>query len=105
MGKGQSKQKGGKKGKGSKEEAAPASSSAAAAAPVKNEAVEAPVEEEEDIDWDAPTLYAKNNKKVGVEDFELLKVIGKGSFGKVLAIFPSAGSFFRADHPPSAGHR
>lgn len=84
MGKGQSKQKGGKKGKGSKEEAASASPAAAAAspAPAKNEAVEAKVEEE-DIDWDAPTLYAKNNKKVGVEDFELLKVIGKGSFGKV----------------------
>jgi len=86
MGKGQSKQKGGK-GKGKSGGSEPAPASASAPEPAKNEAVEAKVEdEEEDIDWDAPTLYAKNNKKVGVEDFELMKVIGKGSFGKVMQV-------------------
>jgi len=36
--------------------------------------------------WDEPVLYSQNNQKVGKDDFELLFVIGKGSFGKVMQV-------------------
>jgi len=38
------------------------------------------------LDWNATVLFSKGNKAVGVDDFELLKVIGKGSFGKVMQV-------------------
>lgn len=79
---------GGKKGKGGKDEEpkevdsksspAPASSSSPAPADTKGE--------ENDIhpSWNEPVLFsADNNNKVTKDDFELLAVIGKGSFGKV----------------------
>ena len=40
---------------------------------------------ESKLDWEAPVLYSENNEKVCADDFELLKVIGRGSFGKVRA--------------------
>lgn len=37
-------------------------------------------------EWDAPVLISRTGQQVGVDDFELLKVIGKGSFGKVMMV-------------------
>merc|ERR1712100_639114 len=39
-----------------------------------------------EIDWEAPVLFSDDNKPVCKDDFELLKVIGKGSFGKVMQV-------------------
>jgi hypothetical protein len=36
----------------------------------------------------------KRSKKVGIEDFILLKVIGKGSFGKVSCLVPTSYKFY-----------
>jgi serum/glucocorticoid-regulated kinase 2 len=43
---------------------------------------------EEDIhpSWDDQILFSKGEKKVSKDDFELLTVIGKGSFGKVMQV-------------------
>lgn len=43
---------------------------------------------EEDIhpSWSDAVLYSQNEKKVTKDDFELLNVIGKGSFGKVMQV-------------------
>lgn len=87
MGQKQSKGKG--KGKGKSEDPpasapnneAPAKTVTPAAAPSSKPA--AKKKEESNVDWDAPTLYSGDNQKVTKDDFELLKVIGKGSFGKV----------------------
>ena len=91
MGKGQSKEGKGDKGK-DKNKSKPAKKSTKsepketttvsnnASTQNNNNSDAAP---EQDIDWNSPTLYSKNNAKVGVDDFEYLKVIGKGSFGKV----------------------
>ena len=38
------------------------------------------------------TIYAKSNKKVSIEDFELLKLLGKGAHGKVLLCEKKTGS-------------
>lgn len=78
-----SKSKG--KGKGNDEpttSAAPASTPAAADSP--STAKKAP--QKEAIDWNATVLFSKNKQTVGVDDFELMKVIGKGSFGKVMQV-------------------
>ena len=40
-------------------------------------------EEEEEEEWEEGMVYGRDGKKVGVDDFELLTVVGKGSFGKV----------------------
>jgi len=40
----------------------------------------------DDKGWDEPVLYNPNNHKIGKDDFELLVVIGKGSFGKVMQV-------------------
>jgi len=44
--------------------------------------------EEEDVITIGPDdmLYTKNNEKVTVDDFEMISVVGKGSFGKVLQV-------------------
>lgn len=86
MGQKQSKGKG--KGKGKQDEPAastpnneaPASSKPAESAAAPPKEVK---KEDSGVDWDAQTLYSGDNKKVTKDDFELLKVIGKGSFGKV----------------------
>ena len=36
--------------------------------------------------WNDPMLLSKTGQQVGVDDFELLTVIGKGSFGKVMQV-------------------
>jgi len=36
--------------------------------------------------WNDDILFSKNNQKVTKDDFELLNVIGKGSFGKVMQV-------------------
>jgi serine/threonine protein kinase len=36
--------------------------------------------------WNDQTLFSQNNAKVTKDDFELLTVIGKGSFGKVMQV-------------------
>jgi len=36
--------------------------------------------------WNDEILFSKNNQKVTKDDFELLNVIGKGSFGKVMQV-------------------
>jgi len=36
--------------------------------------------------WNDEVLFSKNNQKVTKDDFELLNVIGKGSFGKVMQV-------------------
>ena len=94
MGQKQSKGKG-KKGssKSSEPEASPAPSgnnapaksenNAPAAAPAKD----SKTEKKGEIDWEAPVLFSDDNKPVCKDDFELLKVIGKGSFGKVCFLF------------------
>jgi len=93
MGQKQSKGKG-KKGssKSSEPEASPAPSgnnapaksenNAPAAAPAKD----SKTEKKGEIDWEAPVLFSDDNKPVCKDDFELLKVIGKGSFGKVMQV-------------------
>jgi len=44
--------------------------------------------DEEDVhpSWNDQTLYSANEKKATKDDFELLTVIGKGSFGKVMQV-------------------
>jgi len=44
--------------------------------------------EEEDVITVGPDdmLYTKNNERVTVDDFEMISVVGKGSFGKVLQV-------------------
>lgn len=38
-------------------------------------------------DFDLPSEFThKNDRPIGIEDFELLKVLGKGSFGKVMLV-------------------
>ena len=37
----------------------------------------------------APQTALKENPKLSVSDFELLKTIGKGSFGKVFEVIPN----------------
>ena len=32
------------------------------------------------------TIYSKTNAKVGIDDFKLLKVLGRGAFGKVTLV-------------------
>jgi hypothetical protein len=87
MGQKQSKGgKGEKPSKGGKEEA-PAQTKAPAASTAASSPAPA-ADKKKDVDWESPVLFADNDQKVGVEDFELLKVIGKGSFGKVSAYFP-----------------
>lgn len=94
--KSKSKGKDDKKGKGKgKDEPAPvpvpvhspspvppaSASSASASSPAP---ASSPKDDDEPTDWDAPVLFARGgNKKVCIDDFELKKVIGKGSFGKV----------------------
>ena len=56
---------------------------AATATPAAASAGKAAATEEEDDPWDAPCVFSKDKKAVGVEDFDLMAVIGKGSFGKV----------------------
>jgi len=43
-------------------------------------------EPELDPSWQDPILYSGDKKKVTKDDFELLTVIGKGSFGKVMQV-------------------
>jgi len=43
-------------------------------------------QEELDPSWSDPILYSGDQKKVTKDDFELLTVIGKGSFGKVMQV-------------------
>jgi len=76
----------GKKGKGKVDnQSAPSPSDNSNTTPAKtNENVSE--EPESNVDWEAPVLYSGDNKKVGKDDFELLKVIGKGSFGKVMQV-------------------
>lgn len=48
--------------------------------------------EEEDVkddtanEWDDPILYSPSKEKVTKDDFDILNLIGKGSFGKVLQV-------------------
>eukprot|EP00033_Pygsuia_biforma_P001612 GCRY01001814.1.p1 GENE.GCRY01001814.1~~GCRY01001814.1.p1 ORF type:complete len:368 (-),score=36.94 GCRY01001814.1:608-1711(-) len=42
--------------------------------------------EDLNMDFDKPTIYSVNEKDVCIEDFDLLNVIGKGSFGKVMQV-------------------
>ena len=87
MGKGGSKEK--KKGGSSKsDEPAPKDTKAAAT-------------EEEDDPWDAPCVFSKDKKAVGVEDFDLMAVIGKGSFGKVRGEPSIHPSIHPSTHPSS----
>jgi len=85
-----SKDKGKGKGKedGGSSPAATSStpSSAPAAAESSSKAASKDKDEDEEMDWDSPTLFSRGGAKVGVDDFELLKVIGKGSFGKVMLV-------------------
>lgn len=37
-------------------------------------------------EWDEPVLLSRTGQQICVDDFELLKVIGKGSFGKVMLV-------------------
>lgn len=90
MGKGQSKEKG-KKGKGGKEKGSKEPQNEAKAEPTKveetNDAASNTNNEEEEEDWtNEPCVFSKNDQKVGVADFDLLAVIGKGSFGKVMQV-------------------
>merc|ERR1712137_177261 len=92
MGQKGSKGKGaGKSGKGKEEPAAaPASTPQTTSPPASSSgskpAKTAGTSPDPKVDWDAPTIFSKNNKAVNVDDFELLKVIGKGSFGKVMQV-------------------
>ena len=43
-------------------------------------------EEDDIIIGNEDTVYSKSTKKVNQQDFDLLKVIGKGSFGKVMLV-------------------
>eukprot|EP00002_Diphylleia_rotans_P007945 TRINITY_DN1759_c0_g1_i1.p1 TRINITY_DN1759_c0_g1~~TRINITY_DN1759_c0_g1_i1.p1 ORF type:complete len:397 (-),score=105.82 TRINITY_DN1759_c0_g1_i1:291-1481(-) len=36
--------------------------------------------------WDRPTIYSESKEKVTLDSFDLLTVIGKGSFGKVMQV-------------------
>lgn len=90
MGQKQSKGKG--KGKSSKEVSETPSSSAPAAKvenapePTSSPPTNKSNNEKSGIDWEAPVLFSTDKKSVTKEDFELLKVIGKGSFGKVMQV-------------------
>eukprot|EP01094_Clydonella_sp_ATCC50884_P003275 TRINITY_DN1252_c0_g1_i1.p1 TRINITY_DN1252_c0_g1~~TRINITY_DN1252_c0_g1_i1.p1 ORF type:complete len:424 (+),score=167.71 TRINITY_DN1252_c0_g1_i1:99-1274(+) len=88
MGKSGSKpKKGGKKESGGSQEkpkedaptASPAKEEPAAAAAAASEP------EEEEDPFENACVYSKD-KQVGVEDFDLIAVIGKGSFGKVMQV-------------------
>lgn len=63
-------------------EKAPASSSNPPVATTKSS------EESDDVheSWNDDVLFSRNNQKVTQDDFELLNVIGKGSFGKVMQV-------------------
>eukprot|EP01102_Stenamoeba_stenopodia_P008099 TRINITY_DN2301_c0_g1_i1.p1 TRINITY_DN2301_c0_g1~~TRINITY_DN2301_c0_g1_i1.p1 ORF type:complete len:415 (-),score=96.56 TRINITY_DN2301_c0_g1_i1:112-1356(-) len=43
-------------------------------------------DDKDDNGWDDPVLYSPTKEKITKDDFELLTVIGKGSFGKVLQV-------------------
>lgn len=43
-------------------------------------------DDELDPSWNDPVLFSADKKKVTKDDFELLTVIGKGSFGKVMQV-------------------
>jgi len=103
MGKGQSKDE-----KGSKKKKEDTTSVAATSNNVEKKTTEAPtkdvvpsitptpstsngtVKDENGDDmhesWNDEVLFSKNNQKVTKDDFELLNVIGKGSFGKVMQV-------------------
>jgi hypothetical protein len=49
----------------------------------ENGGTETGKEDEMHESWNDQTLFSSNNTKVTKDDFELLTVIGKGSFGKV----------------------
>jgi hypothetical protein len=104
MGKAGSKpkgEKGARKGKGAKhrkaggggsggDDAAAASSSASSNGdPVSSGRSGAGEDGNDDGDeggWGDQTLFSRNKQKVTKEDFELLTVVGKGSFGKVMQV-------------------
>jgi len=94
MGQGKSKGKDKSSSKSSSKGSSSSSNTKATEAPVQSEPTQngkQPTTKEEkkdakNIDWDAPVLFSKNDATVGKDDFELLKVIGKGSFGKVMQV-------------------
>ena len=46
-----------------------------------------------------------NTEKVRLEDFELLKVLGRGSFGKVMLVkYKRDGKKLRDENPQEEGH-
>lgn len=105
MGKGGSKEKKKKGGSGgSSNDTSSASSSSPAASSNSGSSAPAPAAaqtpqatsnggggntggDDDEVDpFDQPCVYSKNDQKVGVADFDLLNVIGKGSFGKVMQV-------------------
>lgn len=52
-------------------------------------------EEKGGITKDSTMIYSNDsNKKVSVDDFDLIKLLGKGSFGKVFLVENKQTSFF-----------
>lgn len=79
--------KGKGKGKGQKGKPTPVADGATGTTPTNEPADGAgEEEEEEDMLGSEPTVYSASKKKVTQQDFDLLKVIGKGSFGKVMLV-------------------
>jgi hypothetical protein len=85
MGGGGSKsKKNGKTSKGKTEKNGKATPTNNLAHSKENGAGEPRGEEEMHESWNDPVLFSSNNShKISKDDFELLHVIGKGSFGKV----------------------